>query len=83
MVGKLIIGVDLGGTQIRAALADGEGRILLSTRYPRRRRGPLGCCRPGALAKYYSELGIKRIKGEEIRLLRQAQYRPFSIRGSV
>lgn len=25
---ELIIGVDLGGTQIRAALADGEGRIL-------------------------------------------------------
>ena len=29
MVGKLIIGVDLGGTQIRVALADGEGRLLL------------------------------------------------------
>jgi len=28
-VGKLIIGVDLGGTQIRVALADGEGRLLL------------------------------------------------------
>jgi glucokinase len=28
MVGKLIVGVDLGGTQIRAALADEEGRIL-------------------------------------------------------
>ncbi len=25
---KLIVGVDLGGTQIRAALADGEGRIV-------------------------------------------------------
>ncbi|MGA9350211.1 MAG: hypothetical protein WBW48_15615 [Anaerolineae bacterium] len=34
MVGKLIIGVDLGGTQIRAALADGEGRILLRP-YPK------------------------------------------------
>ncbi|MBC8248400.1 MAG: ROK family protein [Anaerolineales bacterium] len=31
MVGKLIIGVDLGGTQIRAALADGEGSILRRT----------------------------------------------------
>jgi glucokinase len=31
MVEKLIIGVDLGGTQIRAALADGEGRILRRT----------------------------------------------------
>jgi glucokinase len=31
MVEKLIIGVDLGGTQIRAALADGEGRILHRT----------------------------------------------------
>jgi len=29
VVGKLIIGVDLGGTQIRVALADGEGRLLL------------------------------------------------------
>ena len=28
-MGKLIIGVDLGGTQIRVALADGEGRLLL------------------------------------------------------
>jgi glucokinase len=28
MVEKLIVGVDLGGTQIRAALADDEGRIL-------------------------------------------------------
>ena len=32
MVGKLIVGVDLGGTQIRAALADGEGNILRRTR---------------------------------------------------
>lgn len=31
MVEKLIIGVDLGGTQIRAALADEEGRILRRT----------------------------------------------------
>jgi glucokinase len=31
MVGKLIVGVDLGGTQIRAALADEEGRILRRT----------------------------------------------------
>ena len=31
MVGRLIAGVDLGGTQIRAALADGEGRILRRT----------------------------------------------------
>jgi glucokinase len=31
MMEKLIIGVDLGGTQIRAALADGEGRILRRT----------------------------------------------------
>jgi glucokinase len=31
MVEKLIVGVDLGGTQIRAALADGEGRILRRT----------------------------------------------------
>ncbi|MBL7183181.1 MAG: ROK family protein [Anaerolineae bacterium] len=28
---KLIVGVDLGGTQIRAALADGEGRITRRT----------------------------------------------------
>lgn len=28
---KLIVGVDLGGTQIRAALADGEGRVLRRT----------------------------------------------------
>jgi glucokinase len=27
-MGKLIVGVDLGGTQIRAALADGEGSVL-------------------------------------------------------
>jgi glucokinase len=31
MAEKLIVGVDLGGTQIRAALADGEGRILRRT----------------------------------------------------
>ncbi len=31
MVEKLIVGVDLGGTQIRAALADGEGSILRRT----------------------------------------------------
>lgn len=31
MVGRLIVGVDLGGTQIRAALADEEGRILRRT----------------------------------------------------
>jgi glucokinase len=31
MVDKLIVGVDVGGTQIRAALADGEGRIIHRT----------------------------------------------------
>jgi len=31
MMGKLIVGVDLGGTQIRAALADEEGNILRRT----------------------------------------------------
>jgi glucokinase len=31
MMGKLIVGVDLGGTQIRAALTDGEGNILRRT----------------------------------------------------
>ena len=31
MVEKLIVGVDLGGTQIRAALADGEGNIIRRT----------------------------------------------------
>ena len=31
MVGKLIVGVDLGGTQIRAALADGVGSIRRRT----------------------------------------------------
>ncbi|MFQ5812391.1 MAG: ROK family protein [Anaerolineae bacterium] len=31
MVEKLIVGVDLGGTQIRAALADGEGKIIRRT----------------------------------------------------
>ncbi|MBM4463953.1 MAG: ROK family protein [Chloroflexi bacterium] len=31
MMRKLIVGVDLGGTQIRTALADGEGRILRRT----------------------------------------------------
>jgi glucokinase len=32
MVEKLVVGVDLGGTQIRAALADDEGNILRRTR---------------------------------------------------
>ena len=49
MLEKLIVGVDLGGTQIRAALADGEGNILRRT----------SCL---TLAEEGQELVIARIK---------------------